>query len=96
VFERQTSLYEARKAGAECWDLQGHSGLGYALDLILLRIGRASVAIRRLVRSYVRMSAGQEPAGKTQLDRDQLFARDRFSTDRVFLCVYVFAHPQVE
>ena len=40
--------------------------------------------------------AGQEPAGQAQLDRDRLFARDRFSTDRVFLCVYIFAHPQVE
>jgi hypothetical protein len=65
-------------------------------SLVLLRTGRASVAIRRLVRSYIRMPDGQEPAGKVQLDRDQLFARDRFSTDRVFPCVYVFAHPQVE
>jgi hypothetical protein len=60
----------------------------------LLRVGRVSVAIRRLAGSYVRTlvysyaSAGQEPAGKVQLDRDQLFARDRFSTDRIFLCVY--------
>jgi len=67
-----------------------------ASSLELLRTGRASVAIRRLVRSYIRMPGGQEPAGKVQLDRDRLFARDRFSTDRIFLCVYVFAHPQVE
>jgi hypothetical protein len=30
--------------------------------------------------------AGQGPTGKVQLDRDQLFERDRFSTDKVFLC----------
>jgi hypothetical protein len=27
------------------------------------------------------------PAGKVQLDRDQLIARDRHSTERVFLCL---------
>jgi hypothetical protein len=34
-----------------------------------------------------RDSARQGPTGKVQLDRDQLFARDRYSTDRVFLCL---------
>ena len=31
--------------------------------------------------------AGQGPTGRVQLDRDQLFARDRFSTDKVFFRV---------
>jgi hypothetical protein len=30
---------------------------------------------------------GQGPTGKVQLDRDQLFARDRHSTDKIFLCL---------
>ena len=46
------------------------------------RLGGYSQA-RTLVHSYARMPAGQEPAGKVQLDRDQLFVRDRFSTDRI-------------
>jgi hypothetical protein len=37
----------------------------------VLRVGRVSVAIRRLVHSC--NSAGEEPAGKAQLDRDQLY-----------------------
>ena len=42
------------------------------LDSMVLQTGRASVAIRRLVRSYIRMPDGQEAGGKVQLDRDQL------------------------
>ena len=56
----------------------------------LLRIGRVSVAIRRLsagLHQLGRDPAGQEPAGKVQLDRDQLFARDRHSIERGFLCL---------
>jgi len=58
-------------------------GISFRTTCCLLQTGRASVAIHRLVRSYICMPDGQEPAGKVQLDRDQLFARDRFSTDRV-------------
>jgi hypothetical protein len=60
------------------------------LPFNVLRVGRASVAIRRIVHSYTPIlvySAGQEPAGKAQLDRDQLFARDRHSTHSVFPCL---------
>jgi hypothetical protein len=49
---------------------------------LVLRTGGVSVVIRGLVHH-----SWQEPAGKVQLDRDQLFARDRHSTDRVFLCL---------
>ena len=56
----------------------------------MLRIGRASVAIRRLwagIDQLRRDPAGQEPAGKIQLARDQLIAQDRHSTERGFLCL---------
>jgi hypothetical protein len=36
--------------------------------------------------------AGQGPTGKVQLDRDQLFARDRYSTERVS---YVYKYQLV-
>jgi hypothetical protein len=49
------------------------------LALAVLRTGRISVVIRRLVHT----TAGQGPVGKVQLDRDQLFARDRYSTERI-------------
>ena len=42
------------------------------------------MAIRRLsdgIDQPRRDPAGQEPAGKVQLDRDQLIARDRHSTE---------------
>ena len=45
------------------------------IDSFLLRIGRVSVAIHKFtagIDQQVRDSAGQEPAGKVQLDRDQL------------------------
>jgi hypothetical protein len=48
------------------------------------------VAIRRLsvgIDQLRRDPAGQEPAGKVQLDRDWLIAQDRHSTERVFLCL---------
>jgi hypothetical protein len=45
---------------------------------VVLRTGRVSVVIRRLV-----YHSWQGPAGKVQLDRDQLFARDRYSTERI-------------
>jgi hypothetical protein len=54
----------------------------------MLRIGRASVATRRLsagIDQLRRDPAGQEQAGKVELDRDQLIARGRHSTERVFL-----------
>jgi len=94
VFERQTSLYEARKAGAECWDLQGHSGLGCAVDLILLRIGRASVAIRRLVRSYVRMSAGQGASWEDTAEQGPAI-RTRQALDRQGfpMCICILPSP---
>jgi hypothetical protein len=43
---------------------------------LVLRIGRVSVAIRRLtagIDQLKRDPAGQKPAGKVQLDRDQLY-----------------------
>ena len=62
----------------------------------VLRVGRAPVTIRRFVRSYIRMLV-HAYIRIPQLDRNQLerhswtgtrcIARDRFSTDRVFLCV---------
>jgi hypothetical protein len=51
-------------------------------SLGMLRTGRVSVVIRRLVHH-----SWQGPAGKVQLDRDKLFARGRHSTDRIFLCL---------
>jgi hypothetical protein len=36
--------------------------------------------------------AGQGPVGKVQLDRDQLFARDRHSTERIS---YVYKYQLV-
>jgi hypothetical protein len=48
------------------------------------------VAIHRLsagIDQLRRDPAGQEPAGKVQLVRDQLIARDRHSTERDFLCL---------
>jgi hypothetical protein len=48
------------------------------------------VAIRRLsvgIDQLRRDPAGQEPVGKVQLDRDQLIARVRHSTERGFLCL---------
>jgi len=62
------------------------------LPFNVLRVGRASVAIRRIVHSYTPTlvySAGQEPAGKAQLDRDQLFARDS-TRPTVFSHVYKY------
>jgi hypothetical protein len=56
----------------------------------MLRIGRVSVAIRRLsagIGQLRRDPAGQEPVGKVQLVRGQLIARDKHSTERAFLCL---------
>jgi hypothetical protein len=67
-----------------CWRMAG------AGEWQVLRIGRVSVAVRRLSASIDQLRrdpARQEPAGKVQLDRDQLIARDRHSTERVFLCL---------
>ena len=68
----------------------------------LLRVGRVSVAIRRFVRTYTRTlvhsytSAGQEPAGKAHLDRDQVYRTRQVLDRQGFLCVQVSARPQVE
>ena len=52
-----------------------------------MRTGRVSVVIRRLIHYSWHEPAGERPrwAGtKVQLDRDQLFARDRHSTEKDF------------
>jgi hypothetical protein len=57
------------QSSATVGDLSGR-GIDTSRGVGVLRAGRVSVAIRRLVHSYARMPAGQEPAGKVQLDRD--------------------------
>ena len=60
------------------------------------------MAIRRFVRTYTRTlvhsytSAGQEPAGKAHLDRDQVYRTRQVLDRQGFLCVQVSARPQVE
>jgi hypothetical protein len=63
-----------------------HRRKSFVPHLFLLRAGRVSVAIRGFV-----YYGWYGPAGEVQLDRDQRFARDRHSTDGVFLCLWVSA-----
>jgi hypothetical protein len=63
----------------------------------MLRTGRVSVVIRRPYTTagmgqLERDPVGQRPVGKVQLDRDQLFARDRHSTEKIS---YVYKYQLV-
>jgi hypothetical protein len=57
-----------------------------------LRTGSILVVIRKLIYHSRYGPAretqlGREQLEKVQLDKDQLFARDRHLTDRIFLCL---------
>jgi hypothetical protein len=68
----------------------------------VLRVGRVSVAIRKLVHYSWYGPAGERPswAGTNWKGSagqgSAIIGRDRYSAERDFLCVYVFARPQVE
>ena len=72
------------------------------LVFYLLRVGRVSVAIRKLVHYSWYGPAGERPswAGTNWKGSagqgSAIIGRDRYSAERDFLCVYVFARPQVE